>query len=163
MAHRVLSILRRRLFTFLTILSLLLCLATIALLVRSYWRVDHPEHTISHQQDADVYEVVSNGGELDFSHIHYRFDHSGDVAIDLKAKSKWVKYLQNYVFAGFGYTHFEGWSKLETVPLSRTIHTLHIPHWFLALFFAILPVLHLRSILRTRRHVMRCKLGLCLH
>jgi hypothetical protein len=39
-AHRKLAIFRRRVFTAVSVLSLLLCLATVALWVRSYWRGD---------------------------------------------------------------------------------------------------------------------------
>jgi hypothetical protein len=39
-AHRSLLIFRRRLFTILSAISLLVCVATIVLWVRSYWRLD---------------------------------------------------------------------------------------------------------------------------
>ncbi len=45
MAHRKLAIIRRRTFTALSVLSLLLCVATLALWVRSYFRADHVSYT----------------------------------------------------------------------------------------------------------------------
>jgi AcrR family transcriptional regulator len=60
-AHRSFSILRRRLFTVLSVLSLLLCLATLALWVRSYHYLDSLKRysTIDHRF---VYLVVVRGG-----------------------------------------------------------------------------------------------------
>ncbi len=55
-------------------------------------------------------------------------------------------------FLGFG-------SAVNQAPLSP-VRAIWFPHWFLALLFAILPGLRLRSILRTRR---RHRAGLCPH
>ncbi|HEX3357502.1 MAG TPA: hypothetical protein VHS31_11070, partial [Tepidisphaeraceae bacterium] len=61
-AHRVLSIFRRRLFTCLTILSLFLCLATVALWVRSFWCADE----ITYRGLTEAFGLRSYEGNLYF-------------------------------------------------------------------------------------------------
>jgi hypothetical protein len=157
-AHRVLSILRRRLYTFLTILSLLLCLATVAFWVRSYWRDDI---LMLYSVDAEVpqrREITSNFGKLTISVERVRAEfalnwprHGWRYALDKASK------IFNFEtsFLGFGYYYRN---------IRPAVYYLHrvviIPHWFLALLFAILPALRLRSILRTRR---QNRIGLCQH
>ena len=62
-------------------------------------------------------------------------------------------------FGRFGYDHFDGVDGNYFGATDWTIaHTIAAPHWFLVLFFAILPAFHLRAILRSRR---RNRVGLC--
>ncbi len=157
MAHRALAIIRRRLFAGLTILSLVLCLATLALWVRSYWRCDRPMRVSAEAETYDDFELQSCLGELSI------------VAANLTGgPARWVpgwhlltlpsSPLQTLRFRtkpfpaqsasvlGFGFGYYARF--------------LWCPHWFFALLFAALPVVRLRSILRTRR---RDRAGLCQH
>jgi hypothetical protein len=163
-AHHVLSILRRRLLDFLTILSLLLCLATVALWVRSYWRYDGVAHVSVSGDQQEVFE--SNYGELG----HYS-NHFGRSMPELLTLPRWYSYTkpsdsnggpssfarQNQ-FVQFDWVPGFGYANYETSLNDYVYRSLWFPHWFPVLLFAILPALRLRSILRTRR---RHRCGLC--
>ncbi len=55
---------------------------------------------------------------------------------------------------GFGFNH---------LPNHIRVDVYVAPHWFVALLFAALPAVRLRSILRTRRQNRRNRAGLCQH
>jgi hypothetical protein len=177
-AHRVLSILRRRLFPFLTILSLLLCLATVALWVRSYWRCDTLEHVSLEAQWRNRLGIGSIFSELVLFDIRIPLDHPIHQPADYTVASSKVKLgwqhvtydtspmdtlesiatlrpsNRSFLFHGFGYI-------TNQAPSAASPHlAIGVPHWFLVLLFAILPLLRLRSILRTRR---QNRIGLCQH
>src|SRR5947207_11639389 len=134
---------RRRLFACMTILSLLLCLGSIALSLRKHWRID--ELTFSSKRQtfgfvsdyhslAVVWETDYEAG-TGFHYLTFRADrHPGPD-----------------VWAGFG-------CKFQTVQKTQ-FRLLLAPHWFVSLLFALLPAQRLRSHLRTRR---RKSLGQCL-
>ena len=67
MAHRRLAIFRRRVFTVLSVPSLLLCVATVALWVRSYW-----------QRDAIFHRFEDSNLSL---HMHTALSQSGEIAV----------------------------------------------------------------------------------
>ena len=166
MAHRALAIFRRRLFAGLTILSLLLCLATVALWVRSYWRSDILFRFSGDAQSAQAFGMASNLGEL------FLFADPYPAASDL-LKQGWnfntgpssadetiASFAGNFPpgrsahFLGFGFGH-------NPAPNRTDMYV--APHWFVALLFAALPAVRLRSILRTRRQNRRNRAGLCQH
>ena len=160
MAHRALAIIRRRLFACLTILSLVLCLATVALWVRSYWRSDTLLRYSSAAQSAQAFGMGSNLGELAlFAHHNpgpwkqgWNFlprHSSADETIASFAR----KFPQGRSahFLGFGFVQLSNPFRLDAYVA---------PHWFFALLFAALPAVRLRSILRTRR---LNRVGLCQH
>jgi hypothetical protein len=171
-AHHVLSILRRRLLDSLTILSLLLCLATVALWVRSYRRSESLSFHYGHTERAEYSAVESAFGKLTlynywtlrlhdrpvnpFRGWHFRA-YPADAANSIRQFVDDPKTGRGtFRFAGFG-----GFSHGASDPwYSYSIRGLCVPHWFPALLFAILPALRLRSILRTRR---RHRSGLCPH
>ena len=165
MAHRALAIFRRRLFAGLTILSLVLCLATVALWVRSYWRSDNLFRFSSDAQGTRSFGMWSNFGELGlFAHHYPDTSHppfmqrgwnfvTGHYAADETFASYATTFPQGRSahFLGFGFAHF-------SKPYRADMYV--APHWFFALLFAVLPAVRLRSILRTRR---RNRVGLCQH
>jgi hypothetical protein len=166
-AHRVLSIFRKRLFTCLTILSLILCLATVALWVRSYWRYDTLAHGSSGTDGFGSLGIESKYGELYLSAAHYyanlNYSNLYNEApgwsfgehrfLTLDTHMDFAKKHVKHQLVGFG--SFNG--DLRPVGFLRSIW---LPHWFLALLFAILPTLRLRSILRNRH---RHRAGFCQH
>jgi hypothetical protein len=162
----VLPILRRRLFAGLTILSLILCLATVGLWGRSYWRLHGFYPAIHRPQAVQAIGVQSDFGELAFS-VRQRpsdssfakqgvefqyFVYPADSNGTFRAVSSWP-FWRSTRFYGFGYGSFD-------YPDTDSGRAIWFPHWFPALLFAILPAMRLRAILRARR---RNRAGLCPH
>jgi hypothetical protein len=159
-AHAEKGNFRRRLFACLTILSLLLCLATVGLWVRSYWRYDGLTRT-SAGLDALTFEMQSNLGEMGLftfqsghpSHPVTGWQYlAGSGARDFTLNNWPRRNLsgRSLSLLGFGY--------LDGLVIGNSIRAVYFPHWFLSLLLAILPAVHLRGILRTRR---RNRAGLC--
>ncbi len=163
MAHRLLAIIRRRLFAAVTILSLLLCLATVALWVRSYWRSDTLLRNSGDPQRAQYFGMGSKFGELSLFANHapagsarlkqgWRF-----LTGSSSATTRFARFAKEYPqgrsahFLGFGFAHI-------STPFRSATYV--VPHWFCVLLFPALPAVRLRSILRTRR---RNRVGLCQH
>ena len=67
--------------------------------------------------------------------------------------SRWLPHSRTFCFSRFGYNH-------DVKPPSDFAYAVWFPHWFLALLFAILPLMRLRSLLRKRR---LNRIGLCQH
>jgi hypothetical protein len=163
-AHRVLAIFRRRRFDFLTILSLLLCLATVALWVRSYWRYDGlTRYCDARPNVARIFQMRSNFGELGIDFFQYDDRNrrvpgwqylvgSNPRASNVESQTGLPPSIRVASFLSFGYVH-------GGLP-SYFIRAIYFPHWFLVLLLAILPASRLRSILRTRH---RHRAGLCPH
>jgi len=147
-AHRALATSRKRLFDFLAILSLLLCLATVALWVRSHGWNDNLEHDSGAPGWMLSVEFSSEAGRLVIKIVEapYPFSHSNG----------WLYYsvpnVVDWQDARFGYRYI--------TDQANTIRCLWFPHWFPALLFAILPGIRLVKIVRARR---RYRPGLCPH
>ena len=140
-------------FTILSVLSLLLCLATLALWVRSYWRVDSVGYSkvsgvlwtwSSAESRAGRITLFQNSVHSDFVPAEFR-------GWQVFASTDYKTPLGPSTFFGFGTTA----DKLFYAQYGKGVY---FPHWFLALLFAILPALYLRAFIRSRR-VQR--LGLC--
>jgi hypothetical protein len=171
-AHGKLSILRRRVFTILSVLSLLLCLATVALWIHSRSRNFYARFCAPHQNQVIGWSIYSEseGSELMLEFFRER------------ESTGWWERLSAFVLG-----EDEGWRMGTSAPnpyisapwwhddhsfFSRRgfqaayddgdgrwdSYRLTVPHWFLALLLAILPAFHLRAILRSRK---RRRLGLC--
>jgi hypothetical protein len=147
------------------ILSLILCLATMGLWGRSYSCDDTLRHCGGRPEQAQIFAMRSNSGELDLIA-------QSRIITDCKSKRGWsfqtgqaysdetaqniaehIAINPSFSILGFGYVHYQ----TPPVPPFREIW---FPHWFPALLFAILPALRLRAILRRRR---RNRAGLCPH
>ncbi len=145
-----------------TILSLVLCLATLALWVRSYWRYD----SLALVYGSRRFGAQSQFCELSFNTTRVRLNtqsrlwRSGwyystggsDAQDTLRWEAERSPAPGVRQFAGFGYV-------TDTSPAASLFY-IWFPHWFFALLFAALPATQLRSILRTRR---RNRVGLCQH
>ena len=153
---------KRRLVTLAAATSLLLCIVTVVLWIRSYWRYDEAGRYETRDDTYRTWTVRSVLGELD-----YRQSHSGpyepalepergwSYASDLVSPTQTLKAAQALPgrsgtsrFLGFGFVHNEIWGD----------RVIAIPHWFIVLLFAILPALRLRAAIRSRRHGLA---GLC--
>jgi hypothetical protein len=83
--------------------------------------------------------------------LHFRTDTSWSAGL----RSFVIVHQYGRRFGGFGIGGADFKDKEAPRP---SIRILMLPHWFLALLFAILPAFYLRAILRSRR---RHRLGLC--
>jgi hypothetical protein len=120
---------------------MLLFLATIALWVRSYWKIEglrDSKSTVSFRapvQYSDDFRWIIDSAQ---GSISLTRGPGEEVFGHATALTDWF---------GFGY-----------LITSERIYSVWTPHWFLALLFAILPAFQLRAILRSRR---RLRTGLC--
>jgi hypothetical protein len=161
----------RRPLTLAAAASLLLFVATVALWVRSYWRLDVIDHIRIVNETVRRFEVGSLNGTFELSSKRepvplggeglafvagYRYGSSNyesppqprprDVAkffASAGASTRW--------FLGFGFVIFEPAN-------GSSARYIWLPHWSLALSFAILPVLRMRAVIRSRKfgRVGRC-------
>src|SRR5207249_2032513 len=140
-----LSIIRRRLFTILSALSLLLCLATSAWWARSYWRSDNLWFTRSTQEVILQFGPQSTSGELSFVANYFPEQdsnreqgwtlHTRASSPDQRFRDCWKYLIQGQVFSILGsrFGFFD--QEIDPIHFARYIWFLH---WSLALVLAIL-------------------------
>ena len=146
----------RRLLAGLTILSLILCLATVTLWVRSYWRHDVVEWV---GDEGRLYRcgVRSTSGDMS------PFVFTGNFVAETIGAHGW-RYVTGpsaslHTFESFTPIWFFGFGYVDpTWPGNDGYRALCVPHWSFALLFAVLPAVRVRSIIRSRR---RFSAGLC--
>jgi hypothetical protein len=143
---------KRRLVTLAAAASLLLCVAAVALWVRSYRQAD----VVYFETSRDTVAVTSVRGEIEVTQsppnksipgtIRDRYGHeslSGTSFMSV-TESVWYSSLPtNYRvrgLVGFGFI----------VPAVSGYTGVWFPHWFLALLFSIFPALHSRATIRSR-------------
>jgi hypothetical protein len=154
---------RRRVFNFLTTLSLVLFLATLALWMRSYWRFDTLAGSSGGLHSSQTFEMQSSFGELGGGIFEsgpplravpeWQYLATSDPrGHTVKSWTRRLPWAQVASFLCFGYVE-------NPVP-GNSFRAVYFPHWFLAMLFAVLPSVRLRAILRTRR---RNRAGLCPH
>jgi hypothetical protein len=144
--NRSVQTFRRRLFAGVSVLSLILCLATVGLWVRSYWA-----HDVFYR-----YSGGAKGFQLHSS--------TGDVVVYLGRNSPGVARAD-------GWHHFaQPTFRSVTIPMFRFDRAplesgfkwiIGTPHWLPALLFALAPAWWLLG--PWRRQSKRRKLGLCLN
>ena len=147
-------------FVLASVLSLLLCPATVALWVRSYWHwdeLDKPWHDSSKLQTDRLY-IYSNCGLMVFSYGRFnyatrevmenwnnmrgtRLDEHTSIAI----ASKPANHRFNEGLAGNRWWNWMGFrvtevnNELFRLDVWRTWRWVNVPHWALAAVFAVLP------------------------
>jgi len=157
-AHRSLPILRR-LFTITAAISLLLCIATVGLWVRSHWYYDALARTRNRAPASHILGVESFDGI-----IYLRSKHGYPLRQDAPASWSYATALRpadlgitasiqshGRELAGFGYVF---------TPPPRPLSAIFFPLWLPAILFAIAPT-YWFLVAPHRRRAKRRKLGLC--
>jgi hypothetical protein len=158
---------KRRLATLAAVASMVLCIATVALWLRSHWRFDYVDResvslltvqswrigsergcfSIEFRRDGRDDEAVDLGG-ISFGSFNIAAEPMGlreAVAVEAKAGTWWPERPYSYGwFHGFGYC-------IRTGHPVKALRMFWIPHWFAAVPFAILPAVRLHGMLRARR------------
>ena len=149
-----------RLFTILSVLSLLLCLATLALWVRSHWVQDW---FVRGADEAIGTQVHSGLGRILCFHYDDRSRRTepwawsmGSAPVTLQTHQLLDTSEAPHWWNRLGFAVLRGGSGTSLAP--SVVFFVLIPHWSLALLFAVLPALHLRAAIRSRR---RLRPGLC--
>jgi hypothetical protein len=147
----------RHVFAILAVLSLLLCLATLALWVRSYWRYEGlyyaPERTWlaaieSGEGIVGLFKTSEDSDEPPGKGWEFRYltDRNSTTYLAFRKGGG-----GSSTVLGFG-------SMSMTFGISVKVRGLLAPHWFFAMLFAILPAFQLRAILHLHK---RSREGLC--
>jgi hypothetical protein len=155
---------KRRLVTLAAATSLVLCVATIALWLRSYWRVDIITHCPNGNHQLTAQSVR---GHLDLAWAQtFRiaaprrvvatrpFYSSAANAMTIQELAETSRRGQA---AGIMSRWFIGFGFLFTDSPNGRFRAMGAPHWSLAALFAILPALYLRAAIRARKR----RAGLC--
>jgi hypothetical protein len=168
---------RRFILGTLTLVSLSICIATIAFWIRSYsgsdyisrrWRVSADSFSISH----DSHEIQWTRGQIRFQLVHHTYYHNGQLPeITLTPGNAqprwstgrlganhigWESATPRSIWNRLGFTSWQtGWSSSFADVIT---HVWAIPAWFVVLLTAVLPALWGLRRLRQRRRYAR---GLC--
>ena len=157
MAHRKLAIIRRRVFPALSVLSLLLCVATLGLWAKSYLRNDILCRDYDRGASQTSVWLISDSGIMVIgvawddgiapTSRRHDWEHWSESGLRFRAKEAF-----RYTSA-FNYT------------LEGKLRYGRFPHWSLALLSAILPSTWLIGTIRSRRrhragHCPRCSYDL---
>ena len=166
MAHRWFAHFRRRLFTILSVVSLILCLATIALWVGSYWREDALTLTRASpiEKYRKVFQIRSSCGGVrityDRDRMYYLdsrlgWRHDGSPSSS-RTYPYWFAGSPQQKFKMLGFQLFVAdWT--DSGGPKRSIGFL-APWFAIALVLSVLPSVWLFAMLRSRR---RARAGLC--
>ena len=166
--------LRRRLFAIVSVLSLILFLATVGLWVRSYWRADEYMHTRIEAYGPDRAGWSVNwilGSDTGAIYIARRVDtwggssHSSSGVWNQYSSDPTVSTQQELIWNGDPPVLCADWSRggfhWGRINTANGILTFAVvPHYALTLLTALPPAYLIRSVRRRRR---RRKLGLCEH
>jgi hypothetical protein len=136
--------LKRKLFTFAALLSLVLCAATAALWVRSIWKCD----TVIRLGERTGVEMDSLVGRLSIAIV--RVDKTMWVSVwdwQVRPAVGLGKNEMGWKLGGFSISHMTGtW---VGVPITNYIGI--VPDWFLVVVFGVMPVVAYRSVMQRRR------------
>jgi hypothetical protein len=148
--HRSLRIFARRLFKTLSVLSLLLCLATVTLWVRSYRHDDAIVRTSYLGAPAQSgksllgFTITSDTGILEV--LRWKF-----VRDPRPFVRKW-QYVSGKPGASYRPGGFLGFATERSGGPEFSTLSICFPHWSLAVLFALLPIYSAISFIRHRKH-----------
>jgi len=163
----------RRLSTFASAISLLLCLTTAAMWVRSHWIIGSVVYTTPHREGNDVVDrswvIFGSPGRIGLARTEYTHgDVTAEELKELVHPGEWSHYsvpasdywdkadavffydASDWRFHGFGFYLYVSGGEYNKI--------LELPYWAIFLLFAVLPLFALRRILRVRGRKVR---GLC--
>jgi hypothetical protein len=136
---------RRRLFASISVLSLILSLATVGLWARSYWRSDQVAQVVRNASEMRQSVTLSETGYVIITHFTAAPTHFPDT------QSGWAYYnVDAHRDVRLKYGFF----------FRRDSFAIQLAHWMFALLFALAPVWWVIG--PYRRQSKRRKLGLCL-
>lgn len=160
---------KRRLFNLVAALSLLLCVATAALWVRSYWHFDTVRYScaVDAQNAQTFFSVNSRWGEMSLYRTRSK-PVQNDSPVGLQSWTVHAQVVLKHPGAvramsngplGFGYGHVhDAQLRSEGRAYRATWTTIFVPSWAVTLLFTIPPLLWSVSVWRKRR---RARVGLC--
>ena len=131
---------KRRLVTLAAAVSLLLCVATVALWVRSYCRLDSTSYVFDRPPSVSTPSVSIHSlrGRVELVALSFKNRAPPEFSFESGPARQYALVSEARGFLGFYWV---------TVDSTRVIT---FPHWFLALLLALLPALHLRALFRSR-------------
>ena len=133
---------KRRLFNILSAMSLLLCVATMVLWVRSYWNPTDVWFVWCTETDSNRVSMDSRHGQVALDYVR---DHNGEP--------NWLGYHDVNAHAKWGFDFYHGQSNGR-----EDYMAIWVPYWLLVLSTALSPLLWLNSHVKNRK---RSKQGLC--
>ena len=128
----ILGRIRRYIFNTLTVVSLLVMLATVGLWVDSYWNCSLVEYTTA--DSTGVYISSTNLEGVNVGVTHSGHPEGGWSASRTSYEGLYI-FPEEYSFNFYGFAYY--WEQPGAV--GNWLYGVHFPHWFLALFFAVLP------------------------
>jgi 4-amino-4-deoxy-L-arabinose transferase-like glycosyltransferase len=132
--------LRRKLFTILAALSLLLFVATTALWVRSYWVCDNWI-----RYSTDIVRIATSRGQIGI--------HRNDQWGGPPPPAQWEHFRRRHSYGGPMFATYA-----SVTPMGKPIRLVYFPLWLPTIVFVIAPTLWL---VPHRRRAKRLRLGLC--
>jgi hypothetical protein len=147
---------RRRLFTIASALSLVLCLGMAACWVRSYWVRDNPGKFWSNPmtQTGGFLGLESNRGGLTIQRLSFTMsDRSAFAALTSRIPPHglyWQRGPVRIERMSPGFWHSMGFGYLNSVSPNQAVRFWTVPYWPAVLILAILPGLWLRRAIRAR-------------
>ena len=141
---------KRRLFTTLATLSMLLCAAVLMLWVRSYWDTDF----VGWSDHRQFFGALSMGGVLRFEHGGYGAGRAGwdGVSYPTPAGGLWgevtARTRRGGVLRSLGLAYARVDYNFDGTMVRRA---LYVPHWLAAAVMSVLPVLAIGARRRRRR------------
>lgn len=178
-------VMRRRLSNIAAAVSLLLCVAIMTLTIRSYWRSDEFSWGVPVDRQAGSIHTFSalsgRGGvmlavaSLDFhpppeptvTNYWSGWVHRADRPQSPTAPTRIGTFDYSIDMLGFGMHRGRGTSRSvwtsdqKLTTMTTTQSGVLVPHWFVALVFAALPLLRTHQAIRLRRVRRRAEQGLC--
>jgi hypothetical protein len=151
---------RRRLYMFAAVCTLVMCAATVVLWVRSHWHLDAISLFPSPQR---WWDVTSADGRVCVRQTRasgpYWEGRHAEFTSGALAQLRYSNGPFRWQAAGFGYGSHAVPSGGANVTL--TAHVYQVPHAFVAAVFAAVPVRWLHGALRHRSRRVRMAAGLC--
>jgi hypothetical protein len=152
-------VMRRRPLKFAATASLLLCVATVALWVRSYSAIDIVRlRTGGRWFYCSTYPASVTASTWLLSDLEAGADRSKSFELDYEALPGPRRDWDGYLLASTGTWQMLGFWYVRTNRVNPSYRTVRFPDWFLVVTFSVLPAI---ALARARRRTTRGNRGLC--